>query len=127
MELLKHLQFNADGHIPAIIVEDSLKEVLTLCYMTEEALRKTVKTGRVYVFRRSMGKLMMKGETSGHIQIVKGIYPDCEGKSLVIKVDQKVAGCHKGYMSCYHRRYDPKTDELKTVAEKVFDPDKTYG
>ncbi|NOZ19774.1 MAG: phosphoribosyl-AMP cyclohydrolase [Planctomycetes bacterium] len=127
MELLKHLQFNNEGHIPAIIFEASLKQVLTLCYMTEEALRKTIETGKVHVFRRSMGRLMIKGETSGHIQIVKGIYPDCEGKSLVIEVEQKVAGCHKGYMSCYYRRYDPETGELKTIAEKVFDPEKTYG
>jgi phosphoribosyl-AMP cyclohydrolase len=122
MELLKHIRFDENGLIPAVIFEDSLQEVLTLCYMNEEALRKTLETGKVHVFRRSKGQLMMKGETSGHVQTVKGIYVDCEGKSLVIRVQQKVAGCHQGYMSCYFRRYDPDTGKLEIVAEKVFDP-----
>ena len=125
-KIKKHLRFDEKGHIPAIIYEDSLKEVLTLCYMNEEALRRTIETGKVHVFRRSMGRLMMKGETSGHIQTVKGIYPDCKGKSLLIKVDQKVAACHMGYMSCYFRRYDQDADELREVAEKVFDPKDKY-
>ena len=126
MELLRHIQFDEKGLIPAVIVEDSLKEVLTLCYMTEEALRKTVDTGKVHVFRRSKERLMMKGETSGHTQTVKAIHVDCEGKSLAIKVDQQVAGCHMGYMSCYFRRYDPSRDTLEVVAEKVFDPDEKH-
>ena len=126
MELLKDLKFDEKGHIPAVIYEDSLKEVLTLCYMNEEAISKTVETGKVHVFRRSMGRLMMKGETSGHIQTVKAIYPDCEGKSLLIKVDQEVAACHMGYMSCYYRQYDVDADELKDIAEKVFDPKEKY-
>lgn len=122
MELFKHIRFDEKGLIPAVICEDSLKEVLTLCYMNEEALRKTIETGKVHVFRRSKGRLMMKGETSGHTQTVKGIYVDCEGNSLVIKVDQKVAGCHQGYMSCYFRQYDPASGQLRVVAEKVFNP-----
>ena len=127
MELLKHIQFDDKGLIPAVIVEDSLNEVLTLCYMNEEALTKTVETGQVHVFRRSKGRVMIKGETSGHTQTVKSVYPDCEGKSLVIKIDQKVAGCHMGYMSCYYRRYDPDTGELIVEGERIFDPKEAYS
>jgi phosphoribosyl-AMP cyclohydrolase len=69
---------------------------------------------------------MMKGETSGHIQEVKGLFVDCEGRSLLIAVKQRVAACHEGYMSCYFRQYDPKSDDFKIVEKRVFDPEKVY-
>ncbi len=125
--LLAKLQFNSDGHIPSIIVNIEDGQVLTLAYLTEEALQKTLETSLVHVFRRSKGRLMIKGETSGHVQHVKEVRPDCEGKSLVIKVKQEVAGCHKGYMSCYFEKYDPATDTFEITDDRVFDPDKVYG
>jgi phosphoribosyl-AMP cyclohydrolase len=101
-------------------------EVLTLCYMNDEALKKTLETGKVHVFRRSKNRLMLKGEISGHVQLVKEILVDCEGNSLVIKVEQKVGACHAGYYSCYFRRLNPKTGRLKIVAKRIFDPEKVY-
>ena len=93
--------------------------------MNDEALRKTVEDGKVYVFRRSKNKLMLKGETSGHIQAVKEIYIDCEGNSLLIKVEQKTAACHAGYFTCYYRKL--KKDGTVEISEKkVFDPGKVY-
>ena len=125
--LLPRLQFNADGHIPCVIVDAEDGAVLTLCYLTKEALEKTLETGLVHVFRRSKGRLMIKGETSGHVQHVKEVRLDCEGKSLVMKVEQEVAGCHQGYRSCYFERYDPAADSFEITEERVFDPDKVYG
>ena len=94
--------------------------------MNRAALEKTLQTGKVHLFRRSKDRLMLKGETSGHIQEVRGVYPDCEGRSLLITVQQHVAGCHKGYMSCYFRRYDPAKDEFEVTEERTFDPEKVY-
>jgi phosphoribosyl-AMP cyclohydrolase len=119
LSLYDTLVFNDQGMIPAVIQDDASGEVLTLCYMTKEALDKTLESGLVYVFRRSLGKLMMKGETSGHTQAVKSMFIDCEGKSLVIRIDQKVAACHKNFFTCYFREYDRETGEIVTVGEPV--------
>ncbi len=124
---LSRLTFNADGHIPAVIQDFKSGRVLTLCYLNDLALNKTLEEGYVYVYRRSLAKLMMKGETSGHTQKVRSIELDCEGKSLLIRVEQKVAGCHKGYFSCYFEAYDPKAKTSKIGEERVFDPAKTYS
>jgi len=124
--LLNDLTFNDQGLIPAVIANAEDNAPLTLCYLNRDALVKTIETGKVHVFRRSKGRLMLKGETSGHIQEVQGVFPDCEGRSLLIRVKQHVAGCHMGYMSCYFREYDPETGEYRIAEERVFDPDKVY-
>jgi phosphoribosyl-AMP cyclohydrolase len=121
---LKRLTFNADGHVPAVIQDESGR-VLTLCYMNKDAIAKTLDERYIYVYRRSLGKLMKKGETSGHVQEVKSVALDCEGKSLLIRIKQHVAGCHKGYFSCYFEEYDGKGGF--GIAEKiVFAPDQVY-
>ena len=124
-ELFKALSFK-DGLIPAIIVDDEGGEVLTLCYMNEEALRATLQSGQVHVFRRSKGRVMLKGETSGHTQSVREVRIDCAGNSLLIRVLQKAAACHTGYKTCYYRRYDAKSDALQATGRPVFNPDDVY-
>lgn len=119
------IKFDEKGLIPAIIQDFKSKEVLTLCYMNREALEKTLEKGVVYVFRRSKGRLMMKGETSGCIQKVKSLCIDCEGNSLLFKVLQKRAACHTGYFTCYFRKLDNK-GVFKSVGKRVFDPEKVY-
>ena len=126
MQLLTNLKFDDKGLVPAVIVNVTDNRVLTLCFMNQDALEKTIETGKVHVFRRSKNRLMLKGETSGHTQSVEEVFFDCEGKSLVIKVKQKVAACHAGYMSCYYRKYNNKSDNIEIIEEKVFDPEKTY-
>ncbi len=119
LKLFDSLVMNDQGLIPAVIQDDTSGQVLTLCYMNREALDRTLETGLVHVFRRSAGRLMMKGETSGHTQTVKSICIDCEGKSLVIRIDQKVAACHKNYFTCYFREYLKDTDEIVVRGEPV--------
>lgn len=119
MKLIDSLVFNDQGLIPAVIQDDASGQVLTLCYMNHDALDKTLETGLVHVFRRSAGRLMMKGETSGHTQMVKSIFIDCEGKSLVIRIDQKVAACHKNFFTCYFREFDRESQEIVTRGEPV--------
>ena len=125
-KLLDRLVFNDQGHIPAIVADSESKRALTLCYLTREALLKTLQTGKVHVFRRSKGRLMLKGETSGHIQEVKRIFVDCEGKSLLLSVEQHVAACHKGYVSCYFEEYEPAKEAFTIAEERVFDPGEIY-
>jgi len=123
---MKELVFSEQGLIPAVIQDATTQQVLTLCYLTREALEKTLATGKVHVFRRSQGRLMLKGETSGHIQQVRDVRMDCEGKSLVLLVKQHIAACHIGYYTCYFRRAT-SSGALKTIGRKVFDPDAVYG
>jgi phosphoribosyl-AMP cyclohydrolase len=126
MKLIEKLKFNDQGLMPTIIanVEDNMP--LTLCYMNKEAIEKTLETGKVHLFRRSKGRLMIKGETSGHIQEVKSVRVDCAGNSMLILVKQHVAGCHKGYMSCYFEEYNVEKDAFETNVEPVFNPDEVY-
>jgi len=126
MPLADSLNFNDKGLIPAIIFDAGDNQPLTLCYLDRAALAKTLETGLVHVFRRSRGRVMLKGETSGHTQRVAEILVDCDGNSLAIKVEQKVAACHAGYYTCYYRRYDKSTDTLVAQGELVFDPKKVY-
>ena len=123
--MLDKIKFDEKGLIPAIIQDVKSKKVLTLCYMNNEALEKTMKEGKIYVFRRSKGKLMLKGETSGHIQVVKELYIDCEGNSLLFLIEQKVAACHAGYFTCYYRRLN-KQGQLEIVEKQIFNPEKVY-
>ena len=123
--LLRVVQFDRQGLVPAVIQEAKTKQVLTLCYLNRQALKKSLETGIVYLFRRSQRRLMKKGETSGHIQTIREVRVDCEGKSLVLLVSQRVAACHAGYFTCYFRRVN-RTGALKTLGRKVFDPKKVY-
>jgi len=124
--LLATLNFR-DGLIPAVIVDAADGEVLTLCYMDREALGRTLSSGKIHVFRRSKGRVMLKGHTSGHIQKVRQIWVDCEGNSLLFVVEQTVAACHKGYRSCYFTRYDRESDSFEVARDRVFEPDAVYG
>lgn len=119
------LHFNDQGLIPAAIQDAKSKQVLTLCYLNRDALQKGLETGQVYVFRRSQGRIMLKGETSGHTQQIRKVTIDCEGKSLVLQVNQKVAACHAGFFTCYARRLN-KAGKVVVEGKRIFDPDAVY-
>jgi phosphoribosyl-AMP cyclohydrolase len=122
--LRRALRFNDQGLMPTIIQDAKSRRPLTLCYLNEAALQKSLETGTVYLFRRSQNRLMQKGETSGHIQVIREVAVDCEGKSLLFVVRQRVAGCHQGYLSCYFRRL--KNGRLAVIGRRLFDPSKVY-
>jgi len=121
------IDFNkGNGLIPVIIQDALTHEVLMLGYMNRESWQKTLETKRVSFWSRSRGKLWVKGETSGHTQEVKEIYLDCDGDTLLIKVNQiGGAACHTGFRSCFHLRHEE--GEWKVSGEKVFDPKEVYG
>ena len=123
--LLELLRPNEQGLFPTVIQDVKSRRVLTLCYLNAGALARTLREGKVYVFRRSQNRLMLKGETSGHIQLIQEVHVDCEGKSLLFVVRQHVAGCHAGYLSCYFRRLTPQG--RVTISERrVFNPKSVY-
>lgn len=114
--ILKMVKFNADGLIPAVTQDIRTDEVLMLAYMNEESLRKTIETGKAHYYSRSRQKLWLKGETSGHFQQVKSISLDCDGDTLLLKVEQTGAACHTGHRSCFFTRLD--ADLLKAGVEQ---------
>ncbi len=104
MNKFNELNFNKDGLIPTIIQDVHSQVILMLAYMNRESLNLTLQTGKTHFWSRSKEKLWLKGETSGHYQEVKEIYYDCDGDTLLIKVDQ-IGGiaCHTGEPSCFYR------------------------
>ena len=124
-ETLDGLAFGADGLLPAIVQDDESGDVLMLAYMNEEAYNETLATGRAVYFSRSRQKLWRKGEESGNVQKVLGIYLDCDRDTLLLKVEQiGGAACHEGYKSCFFRQVTP--DGLKIIADRVFNPADVY-
>ena len=109
----------------AIAQDHKTNEVLMVAFMNKEALKKTLKTGKMTYFSTSRKKLWTKGETSNHCQIVKEILVDCDADALIFKVEQDSAACHEGYYSCFFRTLDG--DELKVTQEKIFNPKEVYG
>src|ERR1700719_3330170 len=103
MNIYDQLKFNANGLIPAIIQEQATGRVLMMAWMNRDSLQKTITTGKTHFWSRSRQKLWMKGETSGHTQVVKDLAFDCDGDALLIQVEQIGAACHEGYKSCFFR------------------------
>jgi phosphoribosyl-AMP cyclohydrolase len=113
------------GLVTAIAQDDETGEVLMVAYMNEESLRRTLELGEVVYWSRSRKKYWHKGEESGNVQKLKGIYVDCDGDALVLRVDQKGgAACHTGKRNCFFRRIDG--GKIEDVGTQVFDPNEVY-
>ncbi len=113
------------GLVPAIAQDADTGLVLMLAWMNREAFEETLRTGRACYFSRSRNKLWRKGEESGHVQEVRGVYVDCDADTILLKVKQVGgAACHEGYASCFFRQVEG--DDLKVIAERVFDPKQVY-
>ena len=113
------------GLVPAIVQDDDSGQVLMLAYMNEEAWEKTLASGKAHYWSRSRQELWLKGGTSGHIQEVLAIHVDCDQDTVLLKVHQVGgAACHEGYESCFYRKVEG--GELKTTANRVFDPKEVY-
>ena len=127
MSFINQLKFNADGLIPAIVQEQATGRVLMMAWMNRASLEKTVETGKTWFWSRSRQKFWMKGESSGHVQVVKDLAFDCDGDTLLIQVEQTGAACHEGYQSCFFRSVGPGGDEVRTTEARLEDPNKIYG
>ena len=113
------------GLLPAIAQDYRTGEVLMLAYINEASWAKTLETGKAHYWSRSRNQLWLKGESSGHVQLVKEILVDCDADTVVFKVEQLGgAACHKGYASCFFRRLEK--GEFKVAGKPVFDPREVY-
>ena len=125
MKILDNINFDEKGLVPAIAQDYNTGEVLMMAYMNREALEKTFETGKACYFSRSRGKQWMKGESSGHVQNVKEAFIDCDGDTILLKVEQTVAACHTGHYTCFYRKMDK--DSIVEISGKTFDEGKVYG
>lgn len=115
-----------DKLLPAIVQDYTTNEVLMLAYINKLAWEKTLETGKAHYWSRSRSQLWLKGETSGHVQLIHEILVDCDDDTVVYKVEQLGgAACHTGHRSCFFRKL--KGDELITDSEIVFDPKEVYS
>jgi phosphoribosyl-AMP cyclohydrolase len=112
------------GLLPAIAQDAQSGQVLMLAWMNAEAYAETLRTGRAVYYSRSRGKLWRKGEESGHIQRVRGIFIDCDADTILLEVEQAGAACHEGYRSCFFRAVTPAG--VTVVSERLVDPGTVY-
>jgi len=116
---------NKEGLLPAIVQDSESGEILMLAYINAESWKETLLTGKAHYWSRSRKKLWLKGESSGHVQLIRDILIDCDQDTVVFKVEQLGgAACHKGYGSCFFRRVNG--DMMQTIGELVFDPAVVY-
>jgi phosphoribosyl-AMP cyclohydrolase len=101
------LKRDADGLVCAVVQDHSSRDVLMVGWMDDEALHRTLTTGRVTFWSRSRQEYWRKGDTSGHVQWVRGVALDCDGDALLVEVDQVGAACHTGTRTCFTGRVLP--------------------
>ncbi|WP_044085026.1 phosphoribosyl-AMP cyclohydrolase [Bifidobacterium gallicum] len=100
-QIASRLKRDQAGLVAAVVQQWDTQEVLMVGYMDDEALRRTLTTGRVTFWSRSRQEYWRKGDTSGHVQFVKSVALDCDGDALLVQVDQVGAACHTGKHSCF--------------------------
>jgi phosphoribosyl-AMP cyclohydrolase len=119
------LRFNGDGLIPAIAQQHDSGEVLMMAWMNKDAVAETLATGRVCYWSRSRAKLWRKGETSGQQQRLIDFLIDCDGDTVLLKVEQDGVACHTGRRSCFYTA--ARESGLVEVAAVEVPPEELYG
>ncbi|HUD84452.1 MAG TPA: phosphoribosyl-AMP cyclohydrolase [Candidatus Saccharimonadales bacterium] len=127
MSVYDNLKFNSDGLIPAIIQDNENGRVLMMAWMNRASLEATMTTGKTHFWSRSRQKFWIKGESSGHTQTVKDIALDCDGDTLLIKVEQTGAACHEGYRSCFFRSITGGGEAARVTEPQLQTPEEIYG
>lgn len=125
MSYLDKVKWNEDGLVPAIVQDCRDGRVLMMAWMNQASLEKTLETRRTWFWSRSRRKFWMKGESSGHVQVVKDVALDCDGDTLLIQVEPVGPACHEGFRSCFFR-------SLQDVAwaetePRLVTPEAMYG
>ncbi len=124
-EVLTRLKLNDAGLIPAIAQQHDTGEVLMLAWMNREALDETLATGQVCYYSRSRQALWRKGEQSGQVQRLHSLHIDCDGDTLLLKVDQTGPACHTGRRSCFYLQVE--RDTVVVTSDPEIDPETLYG
>ncbi len=121
---IENLNFDTNGLIPAIIIDDDTKQVLMLAYMNRESLKISIERGLTCFWSRSRKELWLKGETSGNYQHIKSITTDCDSDTLLISVKADGPACHLGTVSCFDDRpkinFDEKNNNENKENEEKF-------
>ncbi len=113
------------GLVPVIVQDYRSRDVLMMAYMNKEAWKKTQQTGKAHYYSRSRDRIWLKGEESGHFQLVRGTFIDCDNDTLLLQVRQVGEGaCHMGYRSCFFRKETKKG--WRVVARRAFKPEEVY-
>lgn len=125
MSYLDKVKWNEDGLVPAIVQDCRDGRVLMMAWMNQASLEKTLETRRTWFWSRSRRKFWMKGESSGHVQVVQDVALDCDGDTLLIQVEPVGPACHEGFRSCFFR-------SLQDVAwaetePRLVTPEAMYG
>ncbi len=123
-QALGELPWNADGLLPAIAQQFDSGEVLMLAWMNQQSLAETLDTGRVCYWSRSRRALWRKGETSGQVQSLQELRFDCDGDTILLKVDQTGPACHTGRRDCFYNLVDG--DRLVVDKAVLVDPLELY-
>ena len=105
-DFIKAVSFNEDGLVPAIAQDAVTGEVLMMAWMTKDTLQETIKTNRACYWSRSRQAFWRKGDSSGHAQHIKEIALDCDGDTILLKIEQIGAACHTGARSCFFTSLD---------------------
>ena len=126
-------EINGVKVITAVAQDEKTGEVLMLANMNQEALIKTLKTGKAHYWSTSRGELWLKGESSGHYQKVSEILVDCDMDAVILKISQTGAACHKGYKSCFFRRLNRdadidniKDEDVEIIQKRLVNPEDVY-
>jgi phosphoribosyl-AMP cyclohydrolase / phosphoribosyl-ATP pyrophosphohydrolase len=114
------IKYDEKGLVPAIIQDAETKDVLTLAYMNEASLVKTLETGETWFYSRSRQELWHKGGTSGNTQTVKSIVWDCDKDALLVLVDKQGPAYHKGTDSCFHEKIIGEEQTPSTSKENIL-------
>ncbi|MDX8410620.1 MAG: phosphoribosyl-AMP cyclohydrolase [Mariprofundaceae bacterium] len=105
MSLIDAIKFNAHGLVPAIAQDCGTGRVLMMAWMNAEAVRQSIDTGYAHYYSRSRKKQWKKGESSGHVQKIMAMYLDCDGDTLLLKIEQTGPACHTNRESCFFRQH----------------------
>ncbi|MGO1510349.1 MAG: phosphoribosyl-AMP cyclohydrolase [Actinomycetaceae bacterium] len=100
-EVAERLTRDAQGLVCAVVQDATTRDVLMVAWMNDDALHRTLTTGRAWYWSRSRSELWRKGDTSGHVQHVRSVSLDCDGDALLVTVDQVGPACHTGATSCF--------------------------
>lgn len=119
-QLLNEIKFDDKGLVVVVAQDFETNEVLMVAYMNRESVEITLKEKRACYFSRSRSCLWRKGDTSGHVQHLKGFYYDCDADAILIKVEQVGSACHTGAYSCfYNKAYEDEVTD-QSIINKVY-------
>jgi phosphoribosyl-AMP cyclohydrolase len=122
---IQKVKWNEDGLVAAVAQDYKTKRVLMLAWINKESLKLSLKEGRAIYWSRSRQKLWRKGEESGNVQLLKGLYLDCDGDALVLEVEQLGGiACHTGRESCFYQKFE--NDQWSIIDEVITNPEEMY-